>query len=367
MADVRLERLADLLVRYSLRVRKHHKVVIMGDVVSEPMMKEVVRAVLQRGAHPVLRPHFGWGAELHYALAADHQLDYVSPMAEFEMKTIDHLLAILGSENSKRLSNVPPEKIAQASQSRRAINEIMMERSAKGELRWSGMCYPAPGEAQDAEMGMEEWTSFVYGACLCDKPGAVKRWKDVEKRQAEMVKFLNKAKKFRVVADGTDLRLDCTGRKWINCCGEKNMPDGEVFTAPIEDATEGRIRYSFPTVYGGREVDGIELTFKKGRVTRHKAKKGHEFLRTMLGQDAGAKILGEFAIGTNYGITKHTKNILFDEKIGGSVHLALGLPYKECGGVNKSALHWDMICDLRSGGVVYADGRKIVEDGKIKI
>ncbi len=367
MADVRVERLADLLVRYSLRVRKGDLVIVSGEVVAEPLIKEVGRVVLQRGGHLMIHANFDWSSELFFEQAADHQLEYVSPVAKLEFDKADSMLSILGSMNSKRLSRVPPAKMARVTQARRPVTERFVERTAAGDLRWAGVCYPAPGEAQDAEMGMLEWEAFIYGACMVDRPGAVARWKEVAKRQDETVGFLNKARKFRIVAEGTDLSLDCTGRKWINCAGEKNMPDGEVFTAPVEDATEGRIRYSFPTVYGGREVDGIELTFRKGKVVRSKARKGEEFLRSMLGQDAGAKVLGEFAIGTNAVITTHTKNILFDEKIGGTVHLALGLGFPECGSRNKSGLHWDMICDLRRGGVVYADGRKILENGKLKI
>ena len=216
-------------------------------------------------------------------------------------------------------------------------------------------------------MGLEAWADFVYSACLCDRPNPARRWKEVRTHQQQMIELLDKKKIFRIVGDGTDLTLDCTGRKWINCWGQRNMPDGEVFTAPIETATTGKIRYTIPTVYGGREVHNIDLTFKNGRVIKAKAQKGNEFLNAMLEQDKGAKVLGEFAIGTNFGIVNYTKNILFDEKIGGTVHLALGKCYPECGGTNSSALHWDMICDLRKGGILYADGKKILVDGKLLI
>ncbi|MEP0815001.1 MAG: aminopeptidase [bacterium] len=367
MSDLRVERLADLLINYSLKVKKNDLVVIAGSVIAEPLIKEAMKAVMARGAHPTTRLAFEWQDELFFQMAADHQLSFTNPFVLHQMEKMDKFLGVWAGENSKKLTTVDPAKIAKVSQARRPISDIFSERDASGSLQWVGTIYPAAGEAQDAEMGTEEWADFCYSACLCDKPNPAKRWKEVRDHQKEMVKFLEKAKIFRIQAEGTDLTLDCTGRRWINCCGEKNMPDGEVFTAPIETATTGKIRYTVPTVYGGREVNDIELTFKAGKVVKNKAAKGGEILSAMIEQDAGAKILGEFAIGTNFGIKNYTKNILFDEKIGGTVHLALGRCYKECGGTNESALHWDMICDLRQGGTLTADGKKILVDGKILI
>ncbi len=367
MSDVRIERLAELVSGYSLKVKKNDLVLIAGEVAAEPFIKEASRVAIMRGAHVMTRAVFPWQDEMFFSLAGDEQLKYVNPIQKFQVETVTKFLGISASTNPKRLSRISPEKMAAASQARRDINERFMERSEKGELSWCGCAYPACGEAQDAEMGIEAWEDFVFGACLCDKPNPVKAWKEVGKHHEQMIKVLEKAKIFRIEAPGTDLTLDCTGRKWINCAGENNMPDGEVFTAPAETFTSGKIKYNVPSVYGGREVHGVELTFKNGRVTRAKAEKSEDFLKAMLEQDAGAKVLGEFAIGTNFGITDYTKNILFDEKIGGSVHLALGRAYGESGGTNVSALHWDMILDLRKGGTLYADKKKIVVDGKITI
>ena len=367
MADIRVERLADLVTRYSLNVKKNDLLLIAGETAAEPFIKEASRAAIMRGAHVMTRAIFPWQDEMFFTLASEEQLKYVNPVQKFQVETVTRFLGISASTNSKRLSRVAPEKMALQSQARREVNDRFMARSEKGELSWCGCAYPASGEAQDAEMGIVAWEDFVFGACLCDKPNPIKAWKEVGKHHAAMIEFLSKAKIFRIEADRTDLTLDCGGRKWINCAGENNMPDGEVFTAPVETATTGKIKYNVPSVYGGREVGGMELTFKNGRVTRSRADKNEDFLKAMLEQDKGAKVLGEFAIGTNFGISDYTKNILFDEKIGGSVHLALGRAYGESGGTNMSALHWDMILDLRKGGTLYADKKKVVVDGRITI
>lgn len=367
MADVRIERLADLVISYSLGVKKNELVQIAGDVSAEPFIRETIRLALNKGAHVMTRVGFPWQDEMFFKTASDSQLEYINPVLKFQVEHIKHFLGIVCSSNSKRLTRVEPEKMAKANRARYAVNERFMERAAAKDLMWCGVAYPGAGEAQDAEMGIEAWENFVFESCLCDKPNPVKRWKEVSKRQDEMTIFLNKAKNFKIEADGTDLTISAAGRKWINCDGKYNMPDGEVFTAPVEDSAEGKIKYIVPTVYGGREVNNIELTFKKGKVIKAKATKGEEYLNKMIDMDEGGRYLGEFAIGTNFGIKDYTKNILFDEKIGGTVHLALGRCYEECGGTNKSALHWDMICDLRKGGTLTADGKKIVEDGVIKI
>ena len=216
-------------------------------------------------------------------------------------------------------------------------------------------------------MALEDYEDFVFGACLPDPDDPVGFWKKMEERQDRLVNYLSKAKQLRVQAEDTDLRVGVAGRTWINCSGRENFPDGEVFTGPIETETEGAVRFSYPAVHGGREVTDVRLQFKKGRVVSATADRSEEFLRDMLERDEGASVLGEFAIGTNPGIDRFTRNTLFDEKIQGTVHMALGNSYPESGGVNKSQIHWDMVCDLRKGGRLFADGELIYEDGSFLI
>ncbi len=303
--------------------------------------------------------------EAYYRLASDEQLKYVSPVSQFLVEKIDVSIGIWADENTKAMTNVDPKKQAMAAQARRPISKRFLERAAKGELHWVGTQYPTQASAQDAEMSLREYEEFVFNGGLLHLPDPIAAWKEISQRQQRLVDHLNKTKEVRVIGKDTDLRLGVAGRTWINCDGHENFPDGEVFTGPIEDAVNGTIRYSFPAVHHGRECHDIVLTFKDGKVVDARASKGQDFLIAMLDQDAGARILGEFAIGTNFGITRYTKNTLFDEKIGGTCHAALGAAYPETGGKNDSGLHWDMVCDLRQPGCrIEVDGKTILEEGK---
>ena len=232
---------------------------------------------------------------------------------------------------------------------------------------WVGTQYPTFGDAQEADMSLSDYESFVYGAGHLDSTDPIKHWQKIERDQERLVKILNGLDELHVRSNDTDLRLRVKGRKWISCHGTKNFPDGEIFTGPIEDTVEGHVRFSFPAVYQGREVTDVRLEFKKGKVVAETAGKNIEFLTTMLGVDKGARFVGEFAIGTNYDIKNFTRNTLFDEKIGGTCHMALGASIPESLGKNKSAIHWDMVCDLRSGSEISADGKVIYRNGKFTI
>jgi aminopeptidase len=243
--------------------------------------------------------------------------------------------------------------------------EIFLRRAAEQSLRWVATQLPCQAAAQEAEMSLGDYEDFVFGAGMLDCPDPAAAWRSLSERQTEVVNFLQGVRELRFLThNGTDLRLGTAERTWINCDGHENFPDGEVFTGPVEDATEGTVCFDFPAVHGGREVQAVRLTFRAGRVVDASAAKGEEFLLRMLDQDAGARVLGEVAIGCNYAITRHTRNTLFDEKIGGTFHVALGAAYPESGGKNQSALHWDMVCDLRRGGRIEADGRLISENGR---
>ena len=368
MHDPRLEKLAGVLVKYSTGVKKDDVVQIRGGILAEPLILEVVKAVVKAGGHPLLRLAPDELPEIMCRYGSDRQLSYVSPLAKREFSTIDVSIGILAAGNTKAMSNTDPRKQQLMSKARKPILDVFLKRAAlKGpkKLRWTGTQFPCPASAQDAEMSLSEYEDFVYSGGLLHLPNPVAAWKRIHVAQQRLVDMLNKARELRFLAPGgTDLRVGVRGRKWINCSGHENFPDGEVFTGPIEDATEGEAHYTYPAVHGGREVQDVVLKFKGGKVTDARAGKNEKFLLTMLDQDRGARILGEIAIGTNYAIKRFTRNTLFDEKIGGTFHAAVGAAYPETGGKNKSGLHWDMVCDLRKGGRIEADGEVILKNGR---
>lgn len=365
MHDQRLDRLAEILVGYSARVKKGDLVRIQGDVVGLPLIEAIYERVLTAGGHPFVTAASDAMSEAFYRVATPEQLAYLSPISRYIVDTIDVSIGLWGESNTKSMSGVDPRKQSAAAQARRPISTRFLERAAKGELRWVGTQYPTQSAAQDAEMSLHEYTDFVFRGGLLHLPDPVAAWQAMAERQQRLTDYLDKASEVRVIGKDTDLRVGVQGRKWINCCGHENFPDGEVFTGPVEDAVNGHIRYSFPAVHHGRQCDEIKLTFKNGRVVDVQAAKGLDFLTAMLDQDPGARILGEFAIGTNYSIKKYTCNTLFDEKIGGTCHAALGAAYPETGGKNQSGLHWDMVCDLREPGCrLEVDGRTILEAGR---
>jgi len=368
MRDPRIDKLAQVLVRYSVGVRKDDLVRISGPPVAEPLIVAIFRETLLAGGYPHVRMAPDECEELLLKLGSRRQLTHVSPLARYEVQKIDCAIGIWADENTKALTNVDPARQALFSKSRGPIRQIFLKRAAgKGrtKLRWTGTQFPCQAAAQDAEMSLAEYEDFVFKAGLLHLADPAAAWRKISQQQQRVCDFLNKAKEMRFVTPaGTDLRVAVQARRWINCDGHENFPDGEVFTSPIEDATEGVVCYSFPAVYGGREVHDIRLRFKAGKVVDASASKGEAFLIKMLDQDPGARRLGELALGLNYAIRRYTRNTLFDEKIGGTFHTALGAAYPESGGKNRSALHWDMVCDLRRGGTVEVDGKIISKNGR---
>jgi aminopeptidase len=367
MADPRVETVAKILVDYSVEVRPNQLVRITGAPEGAPLILAVYRLVLERGAHPFLLAHLEGEEELLYTYASDGQLDYIPPFTKDIVEQIDAAIGIWTDVNTKQLTNTDPAKQARRSVARRPLSERFLERAAKKELRWTATIHPTHAFAQDAEMSLREFEDFVYDSSLVHEPDPIKAWKKISKEQQRIVRFLNKARKIHVLGPNTDLKLGVTGRKWINCDGHENFPDGEIFTGPIEDSVNGHIRYTFPACADGREVEDVRLHFKDGKVVKATAAKNEEFLLKMLKTDKGARYVGEFSFGTNSGIQRFTKNTLFDEKIGGTIHLAIGAGYPESGSKNKSAIHWDMVCDLRKGGEVRIDDTVFLKDGKILI
>jgi len=362
--DARLEKFAKLLVHYCLGVEKGETVLLRGETVAEPLIREFYAETLRAGGHPMLRLMLPGMIETFYDAASKHQLEYACPFALREIEGVDKVMSIRATDNTKALSSIDPKKQAVARKAQTTWLQTFRNRSAAGDLRWSLTQFPCDAYAQDAEMSLPEYEDFVFRACMLHRKDPVAAWRGVHRKQAKYCKRLGQAKKLRIVREGTDLTMSVAGRTWINSDGRTNMPSGEVFTGPVEDSVEGTIRYSFPAIWSGREVTGIQLTFKQGKVVKATADKGEDFLHATLDTDPGARFVGEVAVGTNYNIQRFTKNILFDEKIGGTVHIAVGASYPQSGGKNTSSVHWDMITDMRDGGRIYADGKVIYKDGQ---
>ncbi|HEY2587209.1 MAG TPA: aminopeptidase [Tepidisphaeraceae bacterium] len=365
MRHPRLEKLADVLVNYSVGVKKGQTVRISGEPVAQPLIVELYRKVLATGGHPLVRMSPDELAEIFYKNASDEQLRYFSPIALYEVENVDCTIGIWAEENTKALTNCDPKKIGIAQAARKPYMEIFLNRAAEGKLHWTGTQFPTQASAQDAEMSLADYEDFVFNAGLLNRPDPVAAWQRLSERQQRLVDFLNGKRDYHVVAaNGTDVRMSVADRRWINCDGHENFPDGEVFTGPVVESVNGVIHFSFPAVHHGREVQDVRLTFRDGKVVGAAASKGEDFLISMLDTDEGSRFLGECAIGTNYQITQYTRNTLFDEKIGGTVHFALGSGYPETGNTNQSGLHWDMVVDLRKGGYVEIDGTKVNVDGR---
>jgi aminopeptidase len=365
MIDPRIEKLAKVLVQYSTGVHPGNLVIITSPIPARPLVVSVYRKVLLAGGHPIILMAPEECTEILFQLGSEQQLSFANPIEMRGVETADVSIHILAPENTRALTHVDPSRQALQSKARQPRMKLFLKRAAEKSLRWVATQFPCQASAQDAEMSLVAYEDFVFRAGLLHEPDPSIAWRTLSERQERLAYFLQSARELQFVTPaGTDLRIGIEGRRWINCDGHENFPDGEVFTGPLENATEGSVVFDLPSVHGGREVQGVRLIFRDGRVVDASASKGEEFLHGMLDQDSGARILGEAALGCNYAITRHTRNTLFDEKIGGTFHLALGTSYPESGGKNQSGLHWDMVCDLRQGGRVLADGEVISENGK---
>jgi aminopeptidase len=377
MNTAMLDRLADVLVAYSARVKKGDLVVITGDPIALPAIRAVYRSVLAAGGNPVWQPTSEELIDDLLECGSLDQIAFVSPLASHTVETMDATIRFWAERNTRARTRVDAKRLTATQQARKPFLTRLLARAAENKLRWVGTQYPTEASAQDAEMSLRQYEKFVFEAGLLHLPDPVAEWRKVHERQERVRGFLQTKTELRFRApaadghDGTDLRVNVDPAKatWVNCSGHENFPDGEVFTGP--QGVEGHVNYSFPAVYNGREVEGVRLAFKGGRVVDATAKKNEAFLHEMLDQDEGARNLGEIAIGTNYGITEFSRNTLFDEKIGGTFHAACGAGYPESGSHNQSGLHWDMVCDLRPnaakgrpGGTIEADGKVFHRDGK---
>ena len=349
--------MADVLVGFCAGVREGDLVTLESSTLAAPLLRELYRKVLEAGAQPLPRIALEPLTENLLKFGNDEQLDWVNPARVDDIESVDVRIALAAPANTKRLSNVDPARQARYDRSAEPLRNRYLERAAAGELRWVLSAYPTEAAAQDASMSLPEYEDFVFDAAFLDDPDPVARWQEFGERLATK-------REFRIVTEGTDLRLVTEGRTWIASKGQENFPDGEIFTGPVESSVEGEIRFTYPGVFNAREVNDVRLRFEGGEVVEATATRGQEFLREMIAMDDGARRVGEFAFGLNEAVPMFTRNTLFDEKIGGTVHLALGTAYPETGGLNRSALHWDLVCDLRSGSEVYADGELVYRDGQ---
>jgi aminopeptidase len=360
------EKLARLSVNYSISVKKGDRIVIMGSVLAKDLLLALKAEVLKAGGHPILLPELGGEDEIFFKHASDDQLGYFDDIYLTFAREFAGYIQVFADYNTRKLSTIDPKKIgmARGAAKRFEMLKIANERELKGEFYWTIVPYPCQAFAQDANMDLYSYTEFVSKALFLDKEDPVEEWRKFAMQQSRIIKYLEGVKNVQVLGEDTDLKLSVEGRTWINCSGQKNLPDGEVYTGPIEDSANGRIRFTFPGIYQGREIENIYLEFEKGKVINATADRGQELLDEIL-KIRNAKKLGEFAIGTNYGIQTFTKNMLFDEKMGGTMHCALGLGIPESGSKNVSTIHWDILKDMNvPGSRILADGKVIYQEGQ---
>ncbi len=369
MTDFRIEKFAKVLVEHSTRVKPGDRVLIEATTAAEPLIRELYIQILQKGGHP--HPMIALPGmmpfsqdELYLTYANDSQLDFVPTFYKLAYDQFESRIRIHSATNTRGLTNIDPNKVQRHSKAIGVITEAQMRRGGEGVFKWVTTLYPTEAYAQDASMSLKEYEDFVFGAVHAQEDDPIAYWKGTAAGQQKAIDFL--AGKGQVVLRGpnVDLTLSIKNRKFMNSTGTHNMPDGEIFTGPVEDSVNGWVKFTYPAIYGGVAVEGAELTFSNGRVEQAKAEKNQDYLLKMLESDSGSRYLGEFAIGTNFDINKFTGNILFDEKIGGSFHMALGAGYPETGSKNKSAIHWDMICDLRTDSEILVDGELFYKNGR---
>ncbi len=374
MIDPRLTNLARILVTYSTRVEPGDRVAILTQPAAMPMVEEVYRQVLAAGGYPyVLLGGLRSRVEtehLEYLLLTqgnDDQIQHVHQFEKMVREEFEVMIVLDSQTNTRGLSNVDPDRQRLRARAHTDMARSFHQRGASGELHWVVTAFPTEAYAQEAEMSLREFEDYVYSTTYADTPDPIGAWRAIHDEQQRLVDWLRGKKRVQVKGPNIDLELSIEGRTFINSDGTRNMPCGEIFTGPVEDSANGWVRFSYPAIRQAREVAGVELSFENGRVVKATAAKNEAFLLSTLDTDQGSRYLGEFAIGTNRRINRFIKNLLFDEKIGGTIHMALGASYPETGAKNESAIHWDMICDMRDGGQILVDGELFYESGQFKI
>jgi aminopeptidase len=367
MRDPRVAKLAETIVKYSTRVKPGDWVHIDSDLKGIPLVEELSRAVLAAGGHPTINLDVESLQRIHMDGAADAQLEWVSPLASKMIAEADVAIFIQAPDNTHNMAGVPVEKLQKRNLAFRKWQEVYMKRSADGSLRWNLTQFPCEALAQDADMSLEAFENFVYRATFADQPDPVALWQQVYDEQQKLVDWMAGRKEIRIKGKHADLVMRIDDRKFINSSATHNMPSGEIFTSPVEDSVNGWVEFTYPAIRQGQEVEGIRLEFKDGLILSATAQKNEAFLKSMVDTDEASHRLGELGIGTNFAIQQFTKSILYDEKIGGSFHLAIGSGFEEAGGRNHSAIHWDMICDAREETEMSADGEVFYRNGKILV
>ncbi|QEE18094.1 aminopeptidase [Promethearchaeum syntrophicum] len=361
------EKAAMLAVNFAVNVKPGDLVFIQGSEVANDLIKAVYIETLKAGGHPIVQSGIKGIDVARYKYSNDEQLAYFNPVRELIMTKAQKMISVYADHNRQKMTLINPEKVklTRSSPKFMEVMKIYQERLAKKEIKWTIVPYPCDSFAQDAKMDTESYKEFIYKALKLDSENPAEAWREIEEKQEKIIEILNKVDKIQVLGEDTDLTLSVKGRPWENCCGHENLPDGEVFTSPIEDSINGRIRFTYPGIYQGKEIKNILLEFKDGRVIKGIADEGQELLDSILTID-NADIIGEFAIGTNYGIQKFTKNMLFDEKMGGTMHMALGMGFPETKSENTlCAIHWDILKDMKSeDSKIIADGKVIYQAGK---
>lgn len=364
MTDPRITKLAHLLVDYCIEVQPGQRIALMGTSTALPLVTETLREILRAGGLPVVIWRDEEFEEIVLKEGNDEQLAFIPDPLRMAYETYDALINIRAASNTRALSNIDPSRQRIQRSARGKLLETMMARTAAGEMNWVTTLFPTNAQAQEADMSLSEFESFVYGACYVDRDDPVAEWKKISEMQQKLVDWLEGREKVRVSGPNADLTLSIAGRTFINSDAHKNMPSGEIFTGPVENSVNGWVRFTYPAIFDNREVEGIELRFEDGKVVEASARKNQDFLLNVLDTDEGARYLGEFAIGTNNGIDRFSKSILFDEKIGGTIHMAIGAGYPETGSKNRSLVHWDMICDMRDGGQIWVDDELFYDSGR---
>ncbi len=369
MADPRVSKFAKVLVEHSARVVPGDRILLEGTTAAEPLLRELYIQILEKGGHPHLMMALPGlmpfsQEEMYLTYAKDTQLDFVPTFYKLAYEQFEGRIRIHSATNTHGTTNIDPAKLQRHSKALSTITEMQFRRGANGSFKWVTTLYPTDGYAQDASMSLKEYEDFVFGAVHTNEDNPVAFWKTVESKQQVAVDYMKGKSQVILRGPNVDLTLSVKGRTFMNSFGTFNMPDGEIYTGPVEDSVNGWVKFTYPANYGGTSVEGAELTFSNGRVTTAKAAKNEDFLLKTLDSDEGSHYLGEFAIGTNFDIQQFTGNILFDEKIGGSFHMALGAGYPETGSKNKSAIHWDMICDMRIDSEILVDGELFYKNGQ---
>lgn len=362
------DKYAQVLVDYSVDVQKGELVMITAQSFeAKDLVKAIYKRVLEKGAHPIVKTALGDLGEVFLKYASDEQLDYIDPIAKMEYETVDKFISLGAPLNTKNMARADLTKLSRRGKATKQLSEVLMKRSAEGTAKWVIADVPTNALAQEAKMSLDEYSEFLFKSCYLDLDNPVDKLKELDEKQTRWANYLNNVKKIHITGEKTDITFNVEGRKWISCSGLNNYPDGEVFTSPVEDGINGEIYFDYPQNYRGNSAHGVHLWIENGLVVKAEAERGEEFLHAMINMDEGSHGIGEIAIGTNDEIQEITGNILFDEKIGGAIHMAVGASYPETGGKNVSGLHWDMIKNMKNGGKIYADGKLIYENGKMII